>query len=212
MTMTFNSNIHPAVRIVSLLMLAVTSQLLTGRGLLALLIVLLLWLSRLGWKDFLRLFKRARWLLVSLLLIYAFATPGELVPGWPELMAPTYEGLHSGLTQALRLVVMLAALACLLATGGREIWISGIYTLIRPLALFGLSAERFAVRLWLTLHYVEHAPSGMVKTLREYHWNLDVLMNDHVQGPTQIQLIERPIQPQDYLVMLAWIMVLWWLA
>jgi energy-coupling factor transport system permease protein len=205
-------NLHPAVRIASLLMLAVCAQLLHARGLLLLLAALLLWLSQLGWRDFRLLLRRARWLLLSLLLIYAFATPGEFVPGLPEWLSPTYEGLHSGLLQALRLVIMLAALACLLATGSRETWISGIYALLRPLALFGVSPERFAVRLWLTLHYVENAPSGMVKKLREHHWNLDVLMNNHTQGPAQIQLGLTRINPLDGLVLLAWIPLIWWLA
>jgi energy-coupling factor transport system permease protein len=209
--MTFNFYVHPVIRIISLLMLAVVAQQVGVRGLLALLLVLLLWVWQSGWRDALRLFRRARWLLVSLLLIYAFATPGELVPGWPEWIAPTYEGLRSGLTQALRLIVMLMALAELLASGGRETWISGIYALIQPLAVFGISAECFAVRLWLTLHYVEHAPSGMVKTLRQHHWNLDVLLDHQEPGPAQIQLVRRMLQPLDYLVMLGWFMMLWWL-
>lgn len=207
-----NLNIHPATRIISLILLAIAAQLLHGPGLLLLFVVLLLWLSQPGWKDFLRLFRRARWLLVSLLLIYALATPGEIIPGLPEWLSPTYEGIHSGLTQALRLVVMLAALACLLATSSRETWMSGIYTLLRPLAWLGLSPERFAVRLWLTLHYVENTPPGMLKKLREHHWNLEVLMNDHVQGPTHIRLDRTVIQPLDGLVLLAWIPTLWWLT
>lgn len=209
--MTFNINIHPAIRIISLLMLAVIAQWLDIPQLSGLLLILLLWVAQSGWSDNWRLFRRARWLLVSLLLIYAFATPGELVPGWPEWMAPTYEGLRGGLAQALRLIVMLTGLAGLLARGGRDTWISGIYTLIRPLAVVGISAERFAVRLWLTLHYVEHAPAGMVKTLRQHHWDLDVLLNHPQQGPAQIHLVQRRLQLLDYLVMLGWAIIVGWL-
>ena len=205
-------NLHPALRIVSLMLLAIIAQWLQVPGLLALLAALLLCLLQLGWKDFRLLLRRARWLLLSLLLIYVFATPGEYVAGLPEWLAPTYEGLHSGLLQALRLVVMLTGLAVLLATGSRETWIAGIYTLIQPLALLGLSPERFAVRLWLTLHYVEHAPPGMVKTLREHHWNLDVLLNNHAQGPAQFEIRRTVFKPLDVLVLLVWVAVVWWLA
>lgn len=205
-------NIHPSVRIVSLLLLAVTAQWLHWRGLVLLLMLLLGCLAWVGWKDFVRLFRRAKWLLVSLLLIYAFATPGEFISGLPEWLSPTYEGLSSGATQSLRLVVMLAALACLLATGSREVWMSGIYGLLRPLRFCGISAERFAVRLWLTLHYVENAPAGMLKTLREQHWNLEALMQASEQGPAQVQLSRQPIRLLDWLVLLAWVPAIWWMV
>jgi energy-coupling factor transport system permease protein len=57
-----------------------------------------------------------------------------------------------------RLCAMLAGLALLLATTGREQLIGGFYLLLRPLRHVGLEPQRFAARLWLTLHYVEQRP------------------------------------------------------
>lgn len=74
---------------------------------------------------------------------------------FPLDWAPTYEGIKQGTVQILRLLVMLSALTIVLATTTKEQLISGIFFLARPLSRLGFSAERFAVRLWLTLHYVE---------------------------------------------------------
>ena len=105
-------NIHPVTRIVSLILLAIALQMAQWRGLSLCFGLLLfgLWQQR-GGREFFKLLRRARWLLLSILLIYAFATPGEYVGALPDSIAPTYEGLHSGAVQALRLVAMLAALA-----------------------------------------------------------------------------------------------------
>jgi energy-coupling factor transport system permease protein len=50
---------------------------------------------------------------------------------------------------------MLAALSLILAYNTRQQLISGFYFIFSPLQYLGLEVERFAVRLWLTLHYVE---------------------------------------------------------
>lgn len=102
--------------------------------------------------------RRSRWLLVSLFLIYAFTTPGEYLHDLPFEILPTYEGIASGLQQMARLTLMLAGLALLLTTTKREQLMAGAYFLLRPLRWLGLAPERFAARLWLTLHYVEQTP------------------------------------------------------
>jgi hypothetical protein len=53
---------------------------------------------------------------------------------------------------------MLAGLAVLLASTSRARLIYGLYVLARPLAGLGFDRRAFAVRLGLTLDYVEHAP------------------------------------------------------
>ena len=101
------------------------------------------------------LLRRTRWLFLSLILIYAFATPGaSLLPQW-GIFSPTTEGLRSGAMQAWRLVVLLLALALLMASSTRENLLAGLYSLLRPFKVIGASPERIAVRLWLTLHYAE---------------------------------------------------------
>lgn len=106
-------------------------------------------------RNFLTLLRRTRWILLSLLLIYAFATPGlYLLPDFGSA-GPSIEGIRAGVMQTWRLLLMLAALALLLRCTDREALLSGIYTLLKPLQPFGVNAERIAVRLWLTLRYAE---------------------------------------------------------
>ena len=52
---------------------------------------------------------------------------------------------------------MLASLSILLTLLTQVQFVTGLYTLFRPLGLLGLSRERIAVRLALTLRYAEGA-------------------------------------------------------
>ena len=147
--------IHPLNRILLLLLLAVLVQFVTLKTLLPLLLgLLLLALLRDRWQTQ-KILRRSRWLVLTLLIVYAWSTPGEYLAGWPDGLAPTYEGLASGVTQALRLATMLAGLAWLLGATSREALMGGIYLLLQQLRWLGLAVERFTVRLWLTVEYVE---------------------------------------------------------
>lgn len=148
-------NLNPATKILLWLILALSIQWLHARSLLALSLLLSLLLAAAHANEFGRLLRRTRWLLLSLLLIYAFATPGD--PLLPKLGAasPTVQGLTAGGMQAWRLAVLLAGLALLLATCSRDALLAGLYLLLRPFKFLGLDAEKFAVRIWLTLHYAE---------------------------------------------------------
>jgi len=116
-----------------------------------------------GW----RLLRRTRWLLAVLLLTYAYTLPGTQL--WPSLgwASPSVDGLQQGALRAGRLMLMLAGLAVLLAYTSRSRLIYGLYVLARPLTWLGFDRRAFAVRLGLTLDYVEHAP-------KPAHW-LDAL-------------------------------------
>jgi energy-coupling factor transporter transmembrane protein EcfT len=106
--------------------------------------------------QFLRSLKRFRWFFLVLIAIFAFNTPGEHLADWPFIISPTYEGITAGFTQTLRIVVMLAAISLILVFNTKQQLISGFYFIFSPLKkIFGLKVERFATRLWLTLHYVE---------------------------------------------------------
>jgi energy-coupling factor transporter transmembrane protein EcfT len=105
--------------------------------------------------QFLRAIKRFKWFFLVMIVIFAFSTPGEHLSQWPFSLSPTYEGIRAGFTQTLRVIVILAALSLILSSNTRQQLISGFYFLFSPLKYLGLEVERFAVRLWLTLHYVE---------------------------------------------------------
>ena len=104
-----------------------------------------------------RLLYRSRWLMLVLLLTYGYSLPGHNI--WPELAwaSPTIDGLKSGVVRVLRLSLILAALAVLLVSTSRERLIYGLYVLVWPFTVLGFDRRAFAVRLGLTLGYVDEA-------------------------------------------------------
>lgn len=129
-------------------------------------------------RDFLNLLRRMRWLVLFLLLVYAFNTPGEYVTQWPFDLAPTYEGIIAGFMQMARIGIMLAGVSLLLTTTTRDTLMTGFFLVLYPLKWIGLNPERLAVRLWLTLHYVDQAPpirsiSAFLNSLDEANQNIE---------------------------------------
>jgi energy-coupling factor transporter transmembrane protein EcfT len=109
------------------------------------------------------LLKRARWLIVSLVLVFALGTPGVYL--FPALgsLGPTEEGIRLGLAHLMRLLFVLAGLAVLLQKTGVEGLVSGLYGLLLPLSWLGLDRASVAMRLLLVIHYVERSPASV-------HW------------------------------------------
>ena len=106
-----------------------------------------------------QLVRRTRILMLALLLVYLFATPGTAIfAGWDRAY-PTWEGLQAGGFQGWRLLLMVSALAVLLTYLSRQQLLAGIYVLLLPLKPLGVPVARFSVRLSLTLHYAETASS-----------------------------------------------------
>jgi energy-coupling factor transporter transmembrane protein EcfT len=103
---------------------------------------------------FWRLLRRIRVLLVVSVMLFALATPGVRL--LPELtwLALTRDGIVLGCEHALRLVMMVALVAWLLERMTTTRLICALHALFRPLAPFGVSAERIAVRLSLVLQAV----------------------------------------------------------
>lgn len=124
-----------------------------------------------------------RWLLFFLVLIYAFNTPGEFIRDWPFYAAPTYEGIHAAAMQAGKILVMLAGLSILMATTPRDSLMTGFFALLTPLKILGLDPDRLAARLWLTLHYVDHAPP--IKSVSDFVAAFD---NAYKESPREQQL------------------------
>ena len=157
---------HPAVFILLWVFLAIALQTLSAMTLLLVGVPLLLAAYALSAARLRTLLHRTRWILLSLLLIYAYATPGVAL--WESLaqFSPTYEGVIDGLLQLNRLVFALAALAILLGLLSQQQLISGLYVLGYPLRYIGLSRARVAVRLALTLHYAESAMLGTAANWR----------------------------------------------
>jgi len=103
---------------------------------------------------------RLRWLLIAILLVYGWWTPGaDLLPG-AGAFSPTVQGLQLGLLRVLALINIVCAVHLLLQTTPREQLISALMLVARP---FGSdNGERFAVRVVLVMETVSQV-QPMVK-------------------------------------------------
>jgi len=147
--------LHPAVKIASFILLAVLIPHLKFSELLSLAFALSLALMHFRVRSFISTMLRMRWLFLSMLIIYAYTTPGEYLSNWPIDLAPSYEGFGAGFYQIARISLVLAGISLLLTTSTRENLMAGIYTIIKPLSFLNVSPERFAARLYLTLQCIE---------------------------------------------------------
>lgn len=128
--------------------------------LMSLLLMILIYLRN---QHFFRLMYRLKWFYLVTFILFALNTPGEYIAVWPFSLRPTYEGVSMGLEQAVRIATMLALLSLILTHNTQQQLISAIYFMLQPLSSIGLDIERFATRLWLTLHYVELQQSSPKK-------------------------------------------------
>lgn len=176
--------IHPAAQILTWCLLVATAQGLSLGVLLAAAGMVLLLALSVSAHKLMQLLRRTRWIMLSLMLIYAYSTPGQPLFDALGLLGPSREGLIDGLLQLIRLLVALAGLAILLDRLHRQQLIAGLYALFAPLQWLGLSRERLAVRLALTLHYAE------VTMLRAQTWQdtLRSLFEPHGETTRQIEL------------------------
>jgi len=149
------SSLHPAVKIVLFVLMAVCIPYLKWPAMLGLALLLAFILICYRVSSFIPMMLRMRWLFVSMLLIFAYTTPGEFLAHWPIAIAPSYEGLHDGLFQIARISLALAGIALLMHRSSKEHLMAGIYTIIKPLSILRLSPERFTARLYLTLQYID---------------------------------------------------------
>lgn len=209
---------HPSVRIISLFVFAVLIYGLSGYALYLTCILMLAslfcfdfvkcqWNGLPGLAEFLKLLKRVRYILLFLFMVYAFNTPGEYVSSDYFSIAPTYEGIAAGTEQALRLAAILAGLALLLVTTDRDQLLAGLYYLARPFRCSGLDPERFAVRLWLTLYYVEHGMKARQKNSLQQLMNMDEMLEIDATAPERI-VLQRPEMRRRDILMLIFLILL----
>ena len=103
-------------------------------------------------SDLRLLVRRSRWLLLTMLVMFGWLTPGTPLPGIP---GASQEGLQLAADNLARFFVALATLAMLLKALDAPKLVAGLRSLLAPLALLGFSRDRIAVRLALTLQEVE---------------------------------------------------------
>ena len=148
-------NLHPTTRLIVWLLLLLGVQCLNGVVLAAAFILLPALgprVLRRGWK----LVWRTRWLLVSLLIVFAWGVAGD--PLWDGPLAATREGLREAGTHIGRLLLVLIAVAAFLEAMPLAELLAATRGLLGPLRYLGWDADRGVIRLMLVLRYVETLP------------------------------------------------------
>lgn len=107
-----------------------------------------------------RLMRRIRILLLAIIVLFAWFTPGtRLIVDWPSI-SPTVEGLTLAFEHACRVVAVVFCVALLMHYLAASRLVGAIYALLRPFESLGLPAGRIAVRTLLVLELVENKTSG----------------------------------------------------
>ena len=103
------------------------------------------------------LLRRSRWLLLTMLVMFGWLTPGTPLANLP---GASREGLLLAAENLARLLIALSTVALVLKALAPPELVAGLRSLLAPLALLKLSRDRVAVRLALTLNEVESPGAG----------------------------------------------------
>lgn len=147
---------HAAIKIISFLVFGAAVSTSNGQVLLAgmmLVVPSYFFTERAHLHGAFAMLKRLKWLFISILVVYLFFTPGQLLLA-DILWGPTVEGLLQGLQRIVALVLLVAAVNLLIASTEQEEFLAAVLWCLRPLSILGLSHERMAIRITLTLEAV----------------------------------------------------------
>lgn len=182
-----NPAVHPTTRLIVWLLLLLAVQGLSG-GVLAGAFALLPLAGGRGLRRGAKLVWRARWLLLSLFVIFAWGIAGTAL--WDGPYAPTREGIGEVLEHLGRLLLMLMAVAVFLERMSLADLLEATHTLLAPLRAVGFDADRGVVRLMLALRYVETLPRP-----RDWRVLLEAPATP-ADEPTEVN--HRPLRGLDY--------------
>lgn len=147
------------------------------------------------------LVRRTKWILLSLVILFLFSTPGQRLSGSLGDAGMTWDGLMLAGEHVLRLVTLLISLAVVHQALGTEGLMTGIFHLLYPLAIWTSLRERIVVRLMLVLDQVESAPA-----LGFREW----LQRD-LGGPSELHLRSSRFGALDWSVFAALMATLAWI-
>lgn len=146
-----------------------------------------------------RMLRRNRILLLSILLLHALMTPGQVLWSvWPNLDV-TREGVQAGGLQVLRLLLLLAALVWLLGSLSPSQLLAGLLRLMWPLRKLGLDCQTMALRLSLTLRYAADYRSRKLADWREELQRQ--LQTQEISESPPVSLIDVALQWIDWLAL-----------
>jgi len=152
---------HPLIRFICFIIFAAFVSL--GQYLILALgsfLLVLIWIvsKQMPSQKLLQMLKRMRVFYVSILIIYLWFTPGEIMFSVFDSWSPTYEGLHQAMERILALCLLVVAVETLLRLTSRNLILTGLYYLATPFVILGLKRDQFIVRLMLTLDLVAADP------------------------------------------------------
>ncbi len=152
-----------------------------------------------------KLVRRIRVLLVVIVLMFGFATPGTaMLPVWTAA-SPTWDGLALGATHAARLLAMVSLVSILLARMPVARLVLALHVLAAALRPLGVSPDRVAVRLSLVLAELDGP---------KLQWRSWLETVEAPGGARALTLDVMPMRWQDRsamaAVILAGVGVFWW--
>ena len=185
--------LHPAARLVLWVASVAVLHSLSGNRLRLTVIAVALLASVAALRRTVRLVKRARWLILALLVIFAWSTPGRLL--WPaaDWASPTSEGLSLALDHSARLLGLLMLVALLLEHTTQECLLGGLYSLLKPLRAIGLDPRRAAIRLGLVLRHTD-------QTLPRARWREWLRAGQGTSAGESVRLVLHPFRIADMTV------------
>ena len=198
---------HPIIKILSFILTLLLMNFLSNSLLHLLFLGVCMVAMSLQIRSFTRVVMRMRWLFISILVIYGLGTPGELIPYIPLDFAPTFDGLQLGLLHIERITIALATLNILFITGSKQDLILGLYILLSPLKYVGLNIEKFAVRLFLTLEYVEDFATQRDKPFDLNHFDHLYLSADDVSSDKIVVFNQMPFSILDKVLIVIFMMI-----
>lgn len=208
-----SASIHPAARLSLWLLVLLLVQRLSGGllvGAVPLVLLALFFASgRRALQRGRRLVWRARWLLLTLVLIFAWGVPGESVwDGGGAIFSPTHEGVREGIEHLARLLLTLLLVAGLLESMPSEQLLAAIHLFLGPLRCARVDTERGLVRLMLVLRQLEAPPVADWRSL----------LRDGGEGavsPEHLEIVVPPLCLADRALILGAVLMLpvtFWLA
>lgn len=160
---------HPLVRVVVVLVFVAGMALAQPLLLLAGGLSLFLAFSLAGFPALpalLGMVRRLRWLLLAIVVIYGWWTPGEFLITDLGGLSPTQQGLEQGFRRVAALICIVSAVHLLIQITERGQLLSALLLITGPF-LQAQAKQRFAIRLLLTLEAVGQVQQLVRDVLRE---------------------------------------------
>ncbi len=177
---------HPAVLVTAGLLLICVLQLLPQVWLAGFSVLLLALAARFAAPRLRRILRRLRWIALSILILFAWQTPGTLVIPALSAFSPTWDGIRLSLFHLAALAAIGAVVSLLMRALDDADWVCALYALSAPFARVGFPAARLAVRMMLVLESTAGGPgraqhgwrdwlSGTVAMTTHGEWQLEAL-------------------------------------